>query len=99
MLHEICVEILDAIDAVFSTMAEKDYLSFILFIGRGDVIHGLNSIVGSDYVIDYQLDRYHDRTREVFYTRYLKRNYSREGFHYEGESGIDGKPPSWRRVI
>ena len=40
-------------------------------------------------MIDYQLDRYHDETRESFYLHYLNRNYIRDGFRYDGESGID----------
>lgn len=35
------------------------------------------------------MDRHYDETREAFYLHYLNRNYKIEGFHYEGESGID----------
>ena len=89
MIGEIRKEVADAVDSCLAKIAKEDYLSFVLFIGRGDIIPGLNPQVGTDCVMDYQLDRYHDETRENFYIRYLNRNYSKEGFHYQGESGID----------
>ncbi len=70
-------------------MAKKDYLSFALFIGRADVVPQLKSIDKSEYVVDYQLDRYYDETREAFYLRYLNRNYRKDGFKYSGDAGID----------
>ncbi|MBQ6198505.1 MAG: hypothetical protein IJK44_04645 [Bacteroidales bacterium] len=82
-------EILDAIDEAFQVMAKKDYISFILFIGRADIINGLKPYQGTDCVIDYQLDTIYDETRAEFYVRYLRRNYSRDGFTYDGDSGID----------
>jgi len=89
MIKELRDEIVNAIEDAFSKMAKQDYLSYILFIGRADLIPGLKAHVGTDCVIDYQLDRYYDETRESFYLHYLRRNYSREGFHYEGVQGID----------
>lgn len=89
MLDEIYNEVIESIVDSFDTISRKDYTSFVLFIGRADVIPGLKRIVGTDCVIDYQLDRYYDETRESFYLHYLNRNYTKEGFHYEGESGID----------
>ena len=89
MLHEIYSEVIDAIDEAINVMAERDYTSFILFIGRADVSPVLEAITGTECVIDYQLDRYYDETREAFYLRYLNRNYRKDGFHYSGESGID----------
>lgn len=89
MLKEIIYDVELAINEAISAMAEMDYNSFILFIGRADVISLLKECTGSECVIDYQLDRYYDETREAFYIRYLNRNYKREGFDYSGESGID----------
>ena len=89
MVEEILSEVLDAIDSSFAKIANEDYISYILFIGRGDIIHGLKPMTGTDCVMDYQLDRYRDETREGFYLRYLNRNYSKEGFHYQDVSGID----------
>lgn len=89
MLKELVKDVELAIDEAINAMAEKDYISFILFIGRADVIPLLKGSTGTEYVIDYQLDRYYDETREAFYIRYLNRNYKREGFNYLGESGID----------
>lgn len=89
MLKEIIDKISIAIDEVFLRMVKEDYTSFILFIGRADIIPGLSRLAHTDCVIDYQLDRYYDDTREGFYLRYLNRNYYKEGFHYQGESGID----------
>lgn len=89
MLREIFIEVLSAIDDALIRIAQEDYNSYILFIGRADVIPGLNAHVGTDCCIDYQLDRYYDETREGFYLRYLNRNYHLEGFSYEGDSGID----------
>lgn len=89
MLREIYSEVVDAIDEAIDLLAKKDYLSFILLIGRADVEPLVKEVSGSECVIDYQLDRYHDITRESFYIRYLNRNYINEGFDYSGESGID----------
>ena len=89
MIKEIHDEVIKVIEKSFITIAHKDYVSYILYIGRADVIPGLKGLVGTDCVIDYQLDRYYDKTREAFYLHYLKRNYSKDGFRYEGESGID----------
>ncbi len=89
MLKEIFNEVEEVIDSSFSAIAKEDYLSYVLFIGRADFIPGLKTHVGTDCVIDYQLDRYFDQTREAFYIHYLRRNYSKEDFRYIGESGID----------
>jgi len=89
MLSEIHNRIIYAIDDVYQKMAEADYISYILLLGRADTIKGLSQHVGTDCVIDYQLDKYYDETREGFYLRYLNRNYCSEGFHYQGVSGMD----------
>ena len=89
MLKEIVYEVELAIDEAVNALAEKDYIAFILFIGRADVIPMLKSSTGSECVIDYQLDRYYDETRDAFYIRYLNRNYKREGFEYSDDAGID----------
>lgn len=89
MLKEIYDEVIDVIEKSFRKIAKEDYLSFILYIGRAEMIPGLKTHIGTDCVIDYRLDRYYDVTREAFYIRYMNRNYKKEGFIYEGESGID----------
>lgn len=89
MIKEIIEEILQAIEDSFVTIAKDDYISYILYIGRADVIPELKAHFGTSCVIDYQLDRYYDETRELFYLHYLNRNYSKEGFKYDGEAGID----------
>ena len=89
MLKDIIKETESAIDAAYKEMYEKYYIPFVLLIGRADIMPGLNRHYHTDCVIDYQLDRYYDETREGFYIRYLNRNYHREGFHYEGDEGID----------
>ena len=85
-LHD---EIVYVLDEAFKMMGKKFNKDFILFIGRADVIHGLKQHTGTDCVIDYQRDTYYDETRTQFYLHYLNRNYKRDGFAYEGESGID----------
>lgn len=89
MLQEILNEVVVAIDEAINAMAKVDYNSFILFIGRADVESRLKTPLGYECVIDYQLDRYYDETREAFYLRYLNRNYRKDGFAYTGDSGID----------
>ena len=89
MIKEIIEEILQVIEDSFVTIAKGDYISYILYIGRVDVIPELKAHFGTSCVIDYQFDRYYDETREAFYLHYLNRNYSKEGFKYDGESGID----------
>ena len=75
IIKEIIEEILQAIEDSFVTIA-KDYISYILYIGRADVIPELKAHFGTSCVIDYQPDRYYDETRELFYLHYLNRNYS-----------------------
>ena len=89
MIKEIRKEVTDIIEKLFTTIASEDYTSYILYIGRADIIPGLKAHVETDCVIDYQLDRYYDETREAFYVHYLNRNYSKEGIKYDGERGID----------
>lgn len=81
--------VFDVIDEAFNEMYKKDYTSYILFIGRAAVIPGLKRITGTDCVVDYMLDTYYDKTRTDFYLRYLRRNYSKDGFAYDGERGLD----------
>lgn len=89
MIKEIANEIELALDKAYIQMADEDYLSYVLLIGRADVTLELKSVGKSEYVIDYQIDRYYDKTREKFYLRYLNRNYQKDGFRYNGDSGID----------
>jgi hypothetical protein len=89
MLKEIIDEIESAIDVAYNKMCKEDYISYILLIGRADIMSGLKCHYQTDCVIDYQLDRYYDKTREGFYLRYLNRNYIKEGFNYDGDEGID----------
>ena len=89
MLKEIIDEIEKAIDSAFVHISKEDYLSYVLLIGRADVIPEYKQFNQTEYVIDYQLDRYHDETRENFYLHYLNRNYTKDGFCYKGEDGID----------
>jgi len=86
---EIQQEIQSAIDEVYEFIAKKDYNSFILFIARADTDPRLKDILPSICVVDNHLDLYHDETREEFYLRYLNRNYTKDGFNYQGENGID----------
>ena len=76
IIKEIIEEILQAIEDSFVTIAKDDYISYILYIGRADVIPELKAHFGTSCVIDYQLDRYYDETQELFYLHYLNRNYS-----------------------
>ena len=84
MIKEIIEEILQAIEDSFVTIAKDDYISYILYIGWADVIPELKAHFGTSCVIDYQIDRYYDETQELFYLHYLNRNYSKEGFKYDG---------------
>lgn len=89
MILELHDEIVHILDEAYQMMGTKYNKDFVLFIGRADIIEGLKQQVGTDCVIDYQLDTYYDETRVQFYLRYLNRNYKRDGFKYEGEEGID----------
>lgn len=82
-------EVIDAIEEAINAIHKEDYNSFILFIGRADMIPGLKVHQGTDCVIDYQLDSFYDQTRTEFYLRYLNRNYRKNGFSYQGDDGID----------
>lgn len=89
MIEEIRDEVSSAIIQGFNSARENYYTSFILLISRADWIEEFSGFQGTGCVIDYQLDRYYDETREAFYLHYLNRNDKKEGFHYDGESGID----------
>lgn len=89
MLKEIYKEVNEALEEAYNKMYSSDYNSYILYIGRAEFIPELETSMFSGYVIDYQLDRYNDETREAFYLHYMNRNYTREEFHYEGDNGID----------
>lgn len=83
---EIIHEVEDAIKEVFEYIRTNDYNSFVLLIGRGEVFQCLKNTVGTDCVMDYQMDRYHDETLERFYLNYLNGNYRRDGFDYSDKS-------------
>ena len=89
MLKKIMDEIDWAVADAFDRMAEKDYLSFILLIAKAEQIPALKRARCSEYILNYPVDRFYDETREGFYLRYLNRNYSKDGFFYEGANGID----------
>jgi len=89
MLREITDEIKWAVAEAYDRMAEKDYLSFILLIAKADTIPALKRVRVSEYILNYPVDMYYDETREGFYLRYLNRNYTKDGFFYEGTNGID----------
>jgi hypothetical protein len=89
MIQRIKKEVDKAIIDAFETMAAKDNTSFILLIGRADIMHGLAMHAKSNCVIDNNLDIYLDETRTSFYLRYMNRNYKKCGFRYEGDSGLD----------
>jgi hypothetical protein len=89
MLLELHETVAEAIDEAYELMASKYYTDYILFIGRGDVIPGINRYNDTDYVVDYNLDTLYDKSRTEFYLHYLNRNYRKDGFCYEGEQGID----------
>ena len=77
------------IQEAFNKMYEVDYISYILYIGRASIMPGLKALTGTDCVIDNLIDIFNDETRTKFYLRYLRRNYSKDGFCYDGDSGID----------
>ena len=89
MLDQVVKEVNNAIDKAYGIMSQQYYIPFVLYIARADIVPGLSRYAKTDCVIDFQLDRYFDETREQFYLRYLNRNYRKNGFKYDGESGID----------
>lgn len=88
MLKEYILTIDNAIEEALDFIQSKNPTAYILLLGRADKISGLKKRVGTDCVIDYQLDRYYDETRTTFYVKYLKRNYSRELYSYDSSEGI-----------
>ena len=52
MIREIYDEIITTIERSFEKIAKVDYISYILFIGRGNMIPSLKSHVGTDCVVD-----------------------------------------------
>jgi len=89
MLKEIEDKIQQAIEDAYLYICNKDFNSFILYIIRADVDPTQEGYLPSIYVVDNPLDYYNDETRENFYLRYMKRNYIKDGFNYQGENGLD----------
>lgn len=89
MIKEIVTEVNFSIEQALNYIQEKDFLSFLLLVGRADKIDGQKQTCGTDYVIEYVYDRAMDETRDRFYLRYLNKNYNKEGFDYSGEYGLD----------
>lgn len=88
MLSRIIKEVEDVVFESLTSIAKNNQAGYVLLLGRADVIKGLKQHVGTDCVIDYELDRYFDKTREQFYIRYFNKNYRKEGFVYQGDEGI-----------
>lgn len=82
-------EVCDAIEEAFDAIYKADYNAFILFIGRAEILRGLKAHTGTDCAIEYMLDAYYDETRADYYLDYLRRNYSRDGYNYEGSGGAN----------
>lgn len=91
MIEEIQRDVKDAIDEVFKAISKRDWLSFVLLVGRADIDLNLKDkdLIASVYVIDDNRDLYYDNTRKKFWIRYMNRIYRREGFKYLGDNGID----------
>lgn len=91
MIEEIQCEVKDTIGEVLKAISKRDWLSFVLLVGRADIDPNLKDkdFIASVYVIDDNRDLYYDNTRKKFWLRYMNRNYHREGFKYLGDSGID----------
>lgn len=85
VLNEVC----EAIEETFDAISKADYIAFILFIGRAEIQRGLKVHTGTDCVMEYMLDIYYDETRADYYLDYLRRNYSRDGYNYEGPAGVN----------
>lgn len=51
MIKEIIEEIMQAIEDSFVTIAKDDYISYILYIGRADVIPELKAHFGTSCVL------------------------------------------------
>lgn len=82
-------EVREAIEEAFDAICKSDYIAFILFIGRAEIQRGLKVHTGTDCVMEYKLDIYHDETRTDYYLDYMRRNYSREGYNYEGPGCVN----------
>lgn len=89
MINEIQDEVCKAIEEAFDEICKVDYIAFILFIGRAEIQRGLKAHTGTDCVMEYMLDIYYDETRAEYYLDYLRRNYSRDGYKYEGNTGAN----------
>lgn len=82
-------EVCEAIEEAFDAICKADYIAFILFIGRAEIQRGHKVHTGTDCVLEYMLDIYYDETRADYYLDYLRRNYSRDGYNYEGPTGAN----------
>ena len=89
LVSKVQAEVCEAIEEAFDAISRADYIAFILFIGRAEIQRGLKAIVGTDCVMEYMLDIYYDETRSDYYLDYLRRNYSRDGFSYDGSNGVN----------
>lgn len=89
LVSKVLDEVCDAIEEAFDSICKADYNAFILFIGRAEIQRGLKAIVGTDCVMEYMLDVYYDETRADYYLDYLRKNYSRDGYNYDGSTGAN----------
>ena len=89
MIRDIQEEICEAIEELYDAAYKANYIAYILLIGRAEMQHGLKAVCGTDCVMEWQMDIYYDETRAQYYLDYLRRNYSRDGYSYQGDGAIN----------
>lgn len=89
MIKKIRNNVKKAVDEMCLAAFRRNRTSYMLTLARADMGEGLARFLGTDCVTDYNMDLYKDETREKFYSHYLNRNYRKEGFVYQGDSGFD----------
>lgn len=89
MIIENQIEIAEAIGQVFDYCIANNHDDFVLYLAHPEYQSNWFSTGKSMVLMDSSIDALKDESREKFYIRYLRRNYNKEGFCYDGEEGVD----------
>lgn len=89
MILENKIAVSCAIGQAFDYCIAHHHDDFVLFLAHPEYETNWFDTGKTMVLMDSAIDALKDESREKFYIRYLRKNYNKEGFCYEGENGID----------
>lgn len=89
MIAETQIAVTRAIGQAYDYCIAHHHDDFVLFLAHPEYETNWFDTGKAVVLMDSAIDALKDESREKFYVRYLRRNYNKEGFCYEGEDGID----------